>query len=422
MKGGKIVAVFNPFRPLSSLRNVLQVKRDRDLNSGWFGDTFSLDSTGKIIRNPSSVTPQKALTNSDIWAVINRISGDIAGGKFTADAYQNILKEPFHLQNSDTGWKSVLIQLLLYGNAYVAIHRNDSRQVSWLEPVPTSIVVPKLLTGGKEIEYTVYYSNFEDGVHDMIYSSSDMLHFRISPTGGSDTKFMGTSPLLSLAQDLGVQDQSKRLMIAAMAHAIAPTAIYKSQSVLSPKEREQIRQSIQSSVTGQKAGQVLVVDANGDFEQSNGLTPDISNLITNANYTQTQVAKAFGIPDSYLNGQGDQQSSLEMIKGLYQNSLATYIHALESELSYKLGTTVNLDLSRSVDMSGDSYINHVDTLTKDGIITPRQAQQLLVSRGVLPGLADTDDYQTMEKTGQPPATLLKGSDNNGNEDTSNTTD
>ena len=415
------MAGFNPLKPFSSIKNALAIKRDRDLNSGWFGDTFSLDSTGKIIRNPSSVTPQKALTNSDIWAVINRISGDIAGGKFTADTYQNVLKEPFHLQNSDTGWKSVLIQLLLYGNAYVAIHRNDSRQVSWLEPVPTNSVVPKLLTGGTEIEYTVYYSNYEDGVHDMIYSSSDMLHFRISPTGETNSKFMGTSPLLALAVDLGIQDQSKRLMTNAMAHAIAPTAVYKSQSVLSPREREQMRQAIQNSVTGERSGQVLVIDANGDFEQSNGLTPDISNLIQNASYSQTQVAKAFGIPDSYLNGQGDQQSSLEMIKGLYQNSLATYIHALESELSYKLGTTVTLDLSRSVDMSGDSYINHVDTLTKDGIITPRQAQQLLVSRGVLPGLADTDDYQTMEKTGDPPEGLIKkGSDNNGNEDNDNT--
>lgn len=414
------MAVFNPFRPLSSLRNVLQVKRDRDLNSGWFGDTFSLDSTGKIIRNPSSITPQKALTNSDIWAVVNRIAGDIAGGKFTADTYQNVLKEPFKLQNSDTGWKSVLIQLLLYGNAYVVIHRNDSHQASWLEPVPTNTVIPKLLTGGSEIEYTVYYSNYEDGVKDMIYSSSDMLHFRISPTGETDSKYMGTSPLLSLSQDLGVQDQSKRLMISAMAHAIAPTAVYKSQSVLSPKEREQMRQAIQSSVTGNRAGQVLVLDANGDFEEHDHLTPDITNLIQNATYAQTQVAKAFGIPDSYLNGQGDQQSSLEMIKGLYQNSLATYIHALESELSYKLGTVVTLDLSRSVDMSGDSFISHVDVLTKDGIITPRQAQQLLVSRGVLPGLADTDDYQTMEKTGVPPAILSKGSDNNGNEDNDNT--
>lgn len=416
------MAGFNPLKPFSSIKNALAIKRDRDLNAGYFGNTFSLDSTGKIIRNPSSISPQKAMKNSDVWAVVNRIAGDIAGCDLHGKSYQSVLDNPFHLQNADTGWKSVLIQLLLYGNSYVAIHRNDSRQISWLEPLPTNTVIPKLLTGGKEIEYTVHYTDWEDGVNDMIYSSSDLLHFRISPTGEADNKFMGTSPLLSLAEDLGIQSQSKRLMVNAMAHAIAPTAVYKSQSVLSPKEREQMRQAIQNSVTGDRSGQVLVIDANGDFEQSNGLTPDISSLIQNASYSQTQVAKAFGIPDSYLNGQGDQQSSLEMIKGLYQNSLATYIHAFESELSYKFGTEIKLDLSRSVDLSGDDFINHVDMLVKDGILTPKQAQQMLVAREVLPGLDQTDDYQEMQRTGQPPETLLKGSDNNGNEDNDNTTD
>ena len=51
------------------------------------------------------------------------------------------------------------------------------------------------------------------------------------------------------------------------------------------------------------------------------LQADVAKLLSQVDWTTTQIAKVYGVPDSYLNGQGDQQSSLTMIQGFYSNAL-----------------------------------------------------------------------------------------------------
>ena len=116
----------------------------------------------------------------------------------------------------------------------------------------------------------------------------------------------------------------------------------------------------------------------------------MAKLLDNATFSQTQIAKAFGIPDSYLNGQGDQQSSIEMIRSLYQNALTMYIRPIESELSYKLGAPVKLDVTSAIDVDHQNELNNIVSLSKANLLSPRQAFGLMLANDIMPGLTVED--------------------------------
>lgn len=355
------------------------LRRDRTLANG--ASNFMILGNGKFITT-DSVNTEKAMQNSDVFAVINRISSDIAACHFSSPQYQQLLDDPFRLMNSYSGWQSIMIQLLLFGNAYVVMHRNNN-QIVELEPVPSSDVELTLLSKARDIIYKVHYT---DEREDQTYTSSDMLHFKLVTPGQDTNQYTGVSPLMSLVPELGIQDRSHKLMLASLLHAIAPTNIYETPSALTePNAKQKIREEFEKVNGGDNAGKILVMDAGAKLETID-ITPNVANLLQNTTFSQTQIAKAFGVPDSYLNGQGDQQSSIEMIRSIYQNALTMYIRPLESELTKKLNTPVKLNIGDTIDVDGQNLINNVDTLVKDGVMTPEQALSLMIARDIMPGL------------------------------------
>ncbi len=82
---------------------------------------------------------------------------------------------------------------------------------------------------------------------------------------------------------------------------------------------------------------------------------NVSSLLSQVDWTSTQIAKAFQIPDSYLNGQGDQQSSLDQIEGLYANTLNRDMNMVLSELNNKLNANITADIRKAIDPLGNDY-------------------------------------------------------------------
>ena len=72
------------------------------------------------------VSAQVALANSDIFATVNLLSGDLAGARFVAQAprFQAMLDKPSSMANGHLFWKSVFLQMLIGGEAFVYRWRN----------------------------------------------------------------------------------------------------------------------------------------------------------------------------------------------------------------------------------------------------------------------------------------------------------
>lgn len=371
------MGVWNPFKG---------ILRSRTLANGT--GTLMVFSGGKI-QTQSSIDVNQAFKNSDVFTVVERISSDIAACRFNGQQYQALLDNPFHLINPYAGWQEVLIQLLLNGNSYVVIHRDKQQKASWLEPVPSDDVNLTLQDNATDIIYHVQYT---DERADKDYLSADILHFKLVTPGMDVNQYTGVSPLMALVPELGIQDSSKKLTLASLIHALAPTNIYTTPNAITePGAKDKIREAFEKANTGDNAGRVMIMDAGAKLETMD-VTPNVAKLLDNATFSQTQIAKAFGIPDSYLNGQGDQQSSIKMIRSLYQNALTMYIRPIESELSYKLGAPVKLDVTSAIDVDHQNELNNIVSLSKANLLSPRQAFGLMLANDIVPGLTveDTD--------------------------------
>ncbi len=369
------MGVWNPFKGIF---------RSRTLANGT--GPLMVFSGGKI-QTQSSVDINQAFKNSDVFTVVERISSDIAACRFNGQQYQALLDNPFHLMNPYAGWQEVLIQLLLNGNSYVVIHRDKQQKASWLEPVPSDDVTLTLQDNATDIIYHVHYT---DERADKDYLSADVLHFKLVTPGMDVNQYTGVSPLMALVPELGIQDNSKKLTLASLIHALAPTNIYTTPNAITePGAKDKIREAFEKANTGDNAGRVMIMDAGAKLETID-VTPNVAKLLDNATFSQTQIAKAFGIPDSYLNGQGDQQSSIEMIRSLYQNALTMYIRPIESELSYKLGAPVKLDVASAIDVDHQNELNNIVSLSKANLLSPRQAFGLMLANDIMPGLTVED--------------------------------
>lgn len=369
------MGVWNPFKGIF---------RSRTLANGT--GPLMVFSGGKI-QTQSSIDVNQAFKNSDVFTVVERISSDIAACRFNGQQYQALLDNPFHLMNPYAGWQEVLIQLLLNGNSYVVIHRDKQQKASWLEPVPSDDVTLTLQDNATDIIYHVHYT---DERADKDYLSADVLHFKLVTPGMDVNQYTGVSPLMALVPELGIQDNSKKLTLASLIHALAPTNIYTTPNAITePGAKDKIREAFEKANTGDNAGRVMIMDAGAKLETID-VTPNVAKLLDNATFSQTQIAKAFGIPDSYLNGQGDQQSSIEMIRSLYQNALTMYIRPIESELTYKLGAPVKLDVTSAIDVDHQNELNNIVSLSKANLLSPRQAFGLMLANDIMPGLTVED--------------------------------
>ena len=138
---------------------------------------------------------------------------------------------------------------------------------------------------------------------------------------------------------------------------------------------------------------------------------NIAGLLNQVDWTREQIAKVYGVPDSYLNGAGDQQSSITQIGGQYAKSLNRYVQAIVSELNTKLHANISADIRFAIDAMGDQYANTISSLAKDGTIAGNQARFILQNSGYLP-----NDLPDPENKPQQAIQLIqqKGGENNGN--------
>lgn len=311
--------------------------------------------------------------------------------------------------NEYSFWQSVVAQLCLAGNAYVSIKRNSSGIPEKLEQIPINQVQITLLDDSKDITYTVHYT---DGRDEKVFKSADMLHFKLFVTGQEHTQYVGVSPLDSLVEEMNLHDYSNKMTLAMLKNAIAPNyTLTVPEGILDKDSKENIRTQFEQANSGSNAGRAIVLDQGLELKPMQ-ISPDVAKLLSNTTFSQTQIAKAFGISDSYLNGTGDEQSSIKMIRSLFVDSLGPYMQALTSELTMKFGVPVKLDIESAIDIDNTGLINQMVSLTNSSnpVLSGTQARRILAVKGVFDSKILAQD---------PPSPQLKGGESNDKQQSGN---
>lgn len=353
------------------------------------------------------VSATDALKNSDIYSVVSQLSGDLATVQLSANMprAQGILNNPSNTANGHAFWQSMFAQLLLGGECFAYRWRNvNGVDLRW-EYLRPSQVETYLLEDGSGLTYTVTFDETQLGVRQYV-PQGDMIHIRLTGINGGQT---GISPLEALTSELQIKDASNGLTLAALARSISAPGVLSIQhgGLLSEKMKASRSRNFMRQVNKSNGGPV-VIDELEEYKPLE-MKADVTKLLSQTDWTSKQIAKVFGIPDSYLNGQGDQQSSIDQIKGMYANALNRYMQCIVSELDNKLNATITANLRPAIDPLGDAFATTLSGLAKDGTIANNQATWVLQQLGYFP--ADMPEAKNPE-TQQVVTQSAEGGGNN----------
>lgn len=328
------------------------------------------------------VSATDALKNSDIYSVVSQLSGDLATVQLSANMprAQGILDNPSNTANGHAFWQSMFAQLLLGGECFAYRWRNrNGLDMRW-EYLRPSQVETYLLEDGSGLTYTVTFDETQLGVRQYV-PQGDMIHIRLTGINGGQT---GISPLEALTSELQIKDASNDLTLAALARSISAPGVLSIQhgGLLSEKMKASRSRNFMRQVNKSNGGPV-VIDELEEYKPLE-MKADVTKLLSQTDWTSKQIAKVFGIPDSYLNGQGDQQSNIDQIKGMYANALNRYMQCIVSELDNKLNATITANLRPAIDPLGDTFATTLSGLAKDGTIANNQATWVLQQLGYFP--------------------------------------
>lgn len=353
--------------------------RSQSLPSGY--TPFTVE--GNTIIPEPVVNAETAIKNSDIFSVISLISSQLASINYVMDEpFKGVFDHPNDKINAYGFWTSVINQMLLTGNAYVAIRRKKGIPVEF-EEIPYGNVQVILGDNNGDLTYQVSYNDERDSE---VIQSGDMLHFRIFVTGNPLYQYIGTSPLQALVNELSFQSLSSKLSVNTLKNFIAPSlAITVPKAQLTKEVKDYIRDSFQEQYSGANQGKPVVLDQSATVEAMPTIDAKTAEYLNNVDWTRTQVSKVFGIPENYLNGQGDQQSSLDQSASMFISSFNRYIKPFVSELEQKFGVPVKTDLDPIVDPTGTKYANMIAKFAsgKTPALSGEQVIALLQRKGVI---------------------------------------
>ena len=358
------------------------------------------------------VDARTALKNSDIYSIVFQLSADLANGKLKADAprAQGILNNPTQTSNAHAFWQSMFAQLLLGGECFAYRWRNQNGTDMTWEYLRPSQVTPFLLEDGSGLIYNINFDEPEVGVMEAV-PQSDLIHIRLLSQNGGKT---GISPLSALANELQIKDKSNKLTLSALGRSIIAPGILsiKHGGLLSDEDKASRSRKFMKQTSKSENGPIVI----DDLEEYTPLEvkSNVAQLLNQVSWTGAQIAKVYGVSDSIINGQGDQQSSVEMMGSDYVKSLSRFAKPVVSELNNKLNAEITLDLRPAIDPLGDSYASTISNLQKNGTLGGNQASWLLQQTGYLP-----DDMPEKEKPTaqvQPVQVVSQNTSTEGGED------
>lgn len=313
---------------------------------------------GKLV--PQAMVDIDYLHNSDVWSVIYRIASDVAACDFTgSELFKDVLDNPNNLINGFSFWQTVVTQLLLSGNSYVTIER-DQGSPNRLEFIPPSQVLITLEDNSSDMTYTITYDDERPLTN---FKSADMMHFRIMAHGANGQQYIGHSPLESLVEEIGIQDYSKKLTLSTLKNAINPNiTLTIPEGTLDKDAKDNIRSEFEKANGDTNNGRAIVLDQGLKLDTIQ-INADVAKFLNNNDFSKTQISEAFLIPTEYLNGEGDQQSNLDQTVSLYANSLQTYLKSVSSEISMKFQVPIKLDPNSAIDVDHQKLIDNLVKLS-----------------------------------------------------------
>lgn len=273
--------------------------------------------------------------------------------------------------------KTLITSVLLDGNGYALIERDDKGNATKLKLIPSELVTVSRVDPLKEkIMYNVV------GINQLI-EPVNMIHILNFSYDG----ITGISTLQHARNTLGLASDSEAHAEGFFKGGANLAGIIKVQSSLTPKQKLDIKESWQatfSPVTGTPNG-VAVLEGNMDFQPIT-VNPADAQLLETRQFNVIDICRFFGVsPVKAFDLSKSSYSTVEATQlAFLTDTLNPLLQKIELEFERKLykpseRNTVDVRFDTSVLLRADkaSQASYYNTLFQIGVITPNEIRKAL---------------------------------------------
>lgn len=283
-------------------------------------------------------------TNWAVFACVTLIAADIAkmparvmrqasSGIWQATMFRPVLRHPNHFQTWADFVKSWIFSLLLRGNTYTLLVRDESRRVVAMYVLDPSRVMPLVSTSG-EVFYDLAADNLAGIETQVAVPASEIMHDRINTLWHP---LCGVSPLfacgMAAMQGLAMQENST-LFFQNMSQ---PGGVMTAPGPISDETAERLKASFTENFSGENAGNLLVLGDGLKYEAMTISAKD-SQLIEQLKFTGEMICAVYHVPPYKLGlGAPPQADNLAALnQQYYDQCLHPLVDGIEGRLDIGL--------------------------------------------------------------------------------------
>ena len=343
-------------------------------------------SIGLGYNSISTYQTTQSMRLSAVYAATNMISNSCALLPMKIVKYNGDRKEEIKHPLSDVlnlhpdekhnhfNWMKLLIEsVILKGNGYAYIVRDDKLNVKSLELINPDYVTPMLQSDGT-VKYLVVGMGAAVDSINMIH-----LYQHIDETfnGISTIKFAD----MALRATYDAEEHSDNFFRS----GAGLMGVLKASAPLTDAQKKQIAESWEKSITHTRGGGVAILPQGLDF-QSISISPEDSQLLEARQYNVVEIARFFNIsPVKLFDLTHVSYSTLEQTSLSYlQDTILPFTQLMEDEFNKKLfkpsqvgNIGVDFDFSVLIQTDKKSEAEYYRTLITNGVISINEARNKL---------------------------------------------
>lgn len=355
-----------------------------------------LSGLGLEYNSISSYSNSLAMKLSTAYACTNILSNSVAllpikivsykGGKKSEIEHplNKILNlSPNQKYNRYNFFKLLIESLILNGNGYAYIVRDEKLNVVALELLDPSFVTPLPQANGT-VKYLV--AGMDSAVDAM-----NMIHLYQHV----DNAMNGISVIKYADMTLRAAFDTEKMSNNFYKRGAGLLGVLKASAPLTEAQKTQIAQSWEKSVTRTEAGGVAILPQGLDF-QSISVSPEDAQLLSSKAYDTIQICRFFNVsPLKVFDYSHMSYSSLEQVSMSYlQDSVLPYTQLIEDEFNRKIFRPseigkiyIDFDYTALIGTDKKTEAEYFRTLITNGLCTVNEAR---VKLGFAP--LDGDEY------------------------------
>lgn len=287
----------------------------------------------------STVTFDSAMQISAVWACVKLLSETVSSMpigiyKKTADGrkiydthqlYTLFNGKVNRYQNRIEFFETVILNLVISGNAYCKIDRVGDRIVS-LIPLMSSQVEVMMLDDGA----LTYAYSFDGGVQ--VFASENIWHLKLMGNGT-----VGMSPLAYQRNTVGIAQAAESAVTKIYRNGAKPSGVITIDKFLTPTQREQVRTSF-NTLTTSTDDRLMVLEGGMKFDAIS-LSPQDIELLSSRKYQISEICRWYGVPSVMVNdnnGTSTWGTGIDsIVAGFYKLTLRPIIEKVELSMSVR---------------------------------------------------------------------------------------